>query len=110
MKKSELEALGLDAKTIKAVFALHGKDMQALQAKAVTKAPNEDTRAAIAAMLPMIHKHENLTELLRKVNSLYYIENRKERPQEPPKAADETQPPEAENAPESAEEEAGTNV
>lgn len=101
MKKSELEAMVLDAATIKAIQVIHGKDMQALQAKAVTKAPNENTRAAIAAMLPMIHKHENLVELLRKVNSLYYIENRKERPQEPPKA----QPPEAENAPESAEEE-----
>ena len=110
MKKSELEALGLDAKTIKAIQVIHGKDMQALQAKVATKAPNEDTRAAIAAMLPMIHKHENLAELLRKVNSLYYIENRKERPQEPQKVTDEAQPPEAENAPESAEEEAGTNV
>lgn len=110
MKKSELEALGLDAATIKAIQVIHGKDMQAIQAKLATKAPNENIRAAIAAMLPMIHKHENLVELLRKVNSLYYIENRKERPQEPPKVTEEAQPPEAENAPESAEEEGKEHV
>lgn len=110
MKKSELEALGLDAKTIKAIQVIHGKDMQAIQAKAATKAPNENTRAAIAAMLPMIHKHENLVELLRKVNSLYYIENRKERPQEPPKVTEEAKPQEAENDPEKAGGEAEEHV
>lgn len=102
MKKSELEALGLDTKTIKAIQIIHGKNMQALHDKTATKAPNEDTRSAIAAMLPMIHKKEHLAELLMRANYLYYSENRRERPQEAPKTTEEALPSEAENAPENA--------
>lgn len=110
MKKSELEALGLSAETIKAIQIIHGRDINALQAKGGAKTQNKDIRDAISAMLPMIRKRENLTELLRRVNSLYYIENRAERPQEPTKATEEAQPPEVTETPESAGEGAGEDA
>ena len=73
--------------------------MQALQAKVATKAPNEETRAAIAAMLPMIHKKEHLTELLMKATYLYHAENRRDPRKEAAPSATNTEDGEKEPAP-----------
>ena len=75
MTKSELTALGLDAETIKAVQRLHGQDMQRAAGK-LQSSSKEDIRTAIAAMLPVIRREENLKALLNQVNYLYYAETR----------------------------------
>lgn len=78
MKKSELEALGLDGPTIKAVQEIHGQDLQRIKEKCVegAGAPASAFRTAIASMLPMITQRNHLKELLSHANRLYFIENR----------------------------------
>ena len=90
MKKTELEALGLNEEQIKAVQRIHGKDLEELRAK-LHESPDK-TRAAIAAMLPVIRQHEHLQGILRYVNHVFYheysAENRPRRANEQRTAAD----------------------
>lgn len=75
MKKSELQALGLDDATIRAVQELHGRDSAKLLKK-VQSSDSAATREAITAMLPMLKNIDSLRRVLREVNYLYYIENK----------------------------------
>lgn len=74
MTKFELESLGLDAETIRAVQKLHGRDMAKLSAKLPTRDANAATRDAIKAMLPMIQDGEHLKRLLKEANFFYHLE------------------------------------
>ena len=79
MKNSELEALGLDKTTIEAVQQLHGRDLQRMREKQQGEKMDLEsvrTRAAIAAMLPVIRQPEHLRALLMRVTRLFYEENR----------------------------------
>ena len=75
MKKSELQALGLDDKTIRAVQEIHGRDITKLARKAQDPGAAA-VREAIKTMLPMVKSIDSLSRILREVNYQYYVENR----------------------------------
>ena len=66
MKKSELQALGLDDKTIRAVQEIHGRDITKLARKAQDPGAAA-VREAIKTMLPMVKSIDSLSRILREV-------------------------------------------
>lgn len=68
MKKTELEALGLNREQIRAVQQIHGKDIMQERNKPDSKARN--TISAIVALLRLLPA-EALHELLVHANTLY---------------------------------------
>lgn len=81
MKKSELQALGLDDRTIHAIQELHGRAVDRI-VKKIRGADSEAVREAIRAMLPLLRDRDGLKRVLREVNYQFHAENRPEREDE----------------------------
>lgn len=82
MTREELLNLGVPAESINGIMKIHGRDLERLKKKVYKETANmecEKIREAVANMLPMIKKPENLQEILTEINYYYHVENRKPR-------------------------------
>ena len=79
MKKEELQVLGLSDEVIKIIQQIHTRDFTNFKKRLKRFDPSrhaEETRTAIASMLPLIKSQDNLDRILTYVNRAYYAEQR----------------------------------
>ena len=71
MKSLELQKIGLNKEQIRAVQALHGKDLKAFRDKLGCSNINNATRKETAkAMLNTLHDVDSLNELIKVISEL----------------------------------------